>query len=325
MIPLIVNKLSKNIFFSPSKGFNFIKLPIHALKERYFRNNWHEETNPALGNDNVAIVIVNFNTIELISLLLFSIFRNHGTERIAKIVVVDNNSQDGSQALLKALEKEDLISLICNKKQKYHGPALNQGLKYLLQHKKEIKKPFKYIWILDSDVIILNRNTIKDSISFISSHKAAVVGEFQSDGTYLGNPHVSSILIDPSLVWNRNNYAFINDGYPSSLFYKGIRKNGMEICDFPYRSNNNLLHLGMGTLTQIFKNDFSTNQYFKWAEIYHNYHFHGNKNGAMILEAIRKLFISEVDEFTKENICRILLLEQSLHDKFDSINSIKEQ
>ena len=44
--------------------------------------------------DKIAVVTVNYNTKEYISVLLFSIYKNLGTNKIAEIVVFDNNSVD---------------------------------------------------------------------------------------------------------------------------------------------------------------------------------------------------------------------------------------
>ena len=308
----IYRKIATKYISYKTKYLNF--------KEKYNRKNWNTyDIYQGNDNKNVAIVIVNYNTMELIALLLFSIYRNLGVENISKIVIIDNNSTDGSKELLKKLEDNNLISFINNKKQKYHGPALNQGIVYLLNHKKRIKKPFRYILILDSDVIILKNEILNDAVSFMKSQNAAVVGQFQYDYSETGDPHVSSILIDPSKVWNRKIHPFTNNGMPTIKLYNEIRKNELRICDFPFRSKNYLLHLGESTLNQIYINDIRNNQYFSWASNYHNHHFHGNKKGAEILQEIRTLFIAEVGEITTDNLVNVLLLKKNLSKQFNEI------
>ncbi len=313
-------KLTKKILLNPLYGFTLFNKICSIYKEKYLRKNWIKETpNSKNEHENIAIVIVNYNTIDLLTLLLFSIFKNLGVKRISKIVIVDNNSLDGSKELLKELENQKLISLICNRKQKYHGPALNQGIKYLQNHAKEIENQYKYIWILDSDVVVLKQNTINDALLFISAQKAAVKGQFQYDNSELGDPHVSSIILDPLLVWKRNIFPFINHGFPPKLFYKSIRKKGIKICDFPFRSQNYLLHFGEGTLKQIFEDNLSENQYSEWASIHHNYHFHGNPKGSQINDEVNKLMIKTIGKLTVENISKVFSAKNSMSDDFKLI------
>lgn len=97
---------------------------------------------------DVSIIIVNYNTKKLILDCLSSIKRQ--TNNIEyEIIVVDNNSNDGSQ---EAISKEyPEIILIINKANNGFGKANNQGIK--------IAKG-KYIFLLNSDTILLN-NAIK--------------------------------------------------------------------------------------------------------------------------------------------------------------------
>lgn len=301
-----------------------IRFPLFAnkyilFKEKYIRQNWQSKTE-RLNNkiENVGIVIVNYNTRDLLTLLLFSIFNNLGIDRISKIIIVDNDSQDGSKVLLENLNANPLIEVISNRSQQYHGPALNQGIALLNKLRKKVNQ-FRYIWILDSDVVILKKNILKDAIDFMVNKNAAVIGQFQYDNSNLGDPHVSSILIDPAKVWNRQIHPFTNNGMPSVLFYKDIRKHEMKICDFPFRSNNYLLHIGRGTLMQIFKNQEKNNQHFQWANTHHDNHFHGNKKGGEIIQEIQKLASSKIGEFTTSNICNIISNDKNYSIDFEKI------
>ncbi|PIR12913.1 glycosyltransferase [Candidatus Falkowbacteria bacterium CG11_big_fil_rev_8_21_14_0_20_39_10] len=90
-----------------------------------------------------SIILVNYNTKELIKDCLNSIFSNCDKGDF-EIIVVDNNSSDGS---VKALEIEfgDKIKLINNKTNNGFGLANNQGEKIAQG---------KYLFFLNSDTII---------------------------------------------------------------------------------------------------------------------------------------------------------------------------
>ena len=97
---------------------------------------------------DVSIIIVNFNTKELLSNCINSIYKN--TKDITfEIIVSDNGSTDGSIEMLKSTFPN--VILLENNQNLGFGTANNKALK---------KANGKYILYLNSDTIILN-NAIK--------------------------------------------------------------------------------------------------------------------------------------------------------------------
>lgn len=97
---------------------------------------------------DLSIIIISYNTKEIIKKCFDSLFKTLKRERKikAEIIVVDNHSTDGSVAMLKNYQK---IRLIVNAKNTGFGRANNQGLKI---------SRGKYILYLNSDVIIKKVN-----------------------------------------------------------------------------------------------------------------------------------------------------------------------
>jgi len=81
--------------------------------------------------------------------------------------VVDNASTDGSLELLDALHGAALIHLIRNRRQRDHGPALTQAISWLARRQREVdrREQLDYVWILDSDLIVLRPTAVCDAIS----------------------------------------------------------------------------------------------------------------------------------------------------------------
>src|SRR5487761_1122984 len=102
-----------------------------AAPARWLRRDWPRRPPTARVHCptalNVAIVTVNYNTAEHLAHLVFSLFRVLGRDQFQRVVVVDNGSTDGSVELLGALADAGLIEVIFNRRQRYHGPALNQA------------------------------------------------------------------------------------------------------------------------------------------------------------------------------------------------------
>ena len=97
-------------------------------------------------NPTLSIIIVSFNTRKLTLDAITSVYRE-GSKLTKQIIVVDNNSQDGSiQALRKLGENDKEIVLIENKENLGFAKANNQAIK--------IAKG-SYILLLNSDTEII--------------------------------------------------------------------------------------------------------------------------------------------------------------------------
>ena len=280
------------------------------LAAKWLRRDWPRQTNHLARSNKVAIAVVSYNTAPLVSLLLFSLFRVLGRDQIARIVVVDNASTDDSPQMLKAFQEQGLLDVIFNKKQQYHGPALNQAIKHLADVNRKIGESqdgFDHVWILDSDVIVLRRDAFAHAAKFLEEQQAAVVGEFQYDALSEGYAHISSLLIDPEKVWRRSVTPFEHSGAPARSLQISLRRHSLKICDFPFRSQNYILHLGRGTLKVIAENNERDNPYYDWAMQHSTPHYHGNPNGALIFEEFLKRFHLEVPSRSPQQLIKACL------------------
>ncbi len=113
---------------------------------------------------DVTIVIVNWNTREILKNCLKSIYDDAGPVEY-EVVVVDNGSTDGSVDMIKAgFPRAQLIE---NNKNRGFAAANNQGIALARG---------RYVLLLNSDTIILDRAVAK-TVDFADKHpKAGVVG-----------------------------------------------------------------------------------------------------------------------------------------------------
>ena len=167
--------------------------------------------------------MASFNTRRLTAQLVFSLYRLLGRGEFAQIVVVDNASTDGSRELLDALHEAGLIHLIRNRTQRYHGPALTQGISWLARRQCTVAahERLDYVWVLDSDVIVLRPDTVRDALRLFRRSDAAAVGQKTGDPTYdrllRHNPemlHPCSLMLDPARIWIDPIPPFLEDGAP---------------------------------------------------------------------------------------------------------------
>lgn len=107
---------------------------------------------------DLSIIIVNFNTKELLRNCLYSILKSSRGLNF-EIIVVDNHSTDSSQAMIK--ENFPQVKLIKNKENVGFGRANNQGAK---------EATGRYLFFLNSDTIILN-DCLKRLVKFMDKHQ----------------------------------------------------------------------------------------------------------------------------------------------------------
>jgi len=118
----------------------------------------------------LSVIIVNYNSKELLENCLFSVQK--AIRQIhSEIIVVDNNSTDGSKEYLPA--KFTDVKFIFNNENKGFAKACNQGCKI---------SSGKYILFLNPDTI-LTETCLSDCISFFETHPdAGAVGVRMVDG-----------------------------------------------------------------------------------------------------------------------------------------------
>jgi Glycosyl transferase family 2 len=243
-----------------------------------------------------GIVVVNYNTRQLIAKVIYSLYRNL-QEPTFDLVVVDNGSTDGSQELLSGVADAGLCSLILNGEQRYHGPGLNQGVSYLAEAMRRDgqEAPISYVWILDSDCVVLRADALSAPCAVMRETGAALVGQRVyddwNDGDLMG---LHSLLIDPAQVWQSAIPPFEEHGSPSEALQRACHEAGLLAVDFPYTKDGYVVHLGRGTLREIARTGERTNRHYEWATTHNEPHFAGEAAAPAAYAVFRSAFARDV-------------------------------
>jgi len=118
-------------------------------------------------NRDISVIIISYNTKQITIDCLNSIIKSFTTSPIKyELIIVDNDSKDGSVSMLKNFEKKfpNIIRLILNSENTGFGKANNQGVK--------IAKS-KYVLLLNSDTITLN-NSIEKLLNYFKENEDLV-------------------------------------------------------------------------------------------------------------------------------------------------------
>lgn len=284
---------------------------LHSLRTRAL--NWQsfrsQPSWPASTHSDPArlgVVIVNYNTVEFTSMLLWSLRRIADSSQVVEIVVVDNGSSDGSRQVLRHLADEGHLCLIANRVQRFHGPGLNQGIRHLARTPNR----FDQILVVDSDVVFLRRDAITAPSAALRSSGAALLGEYHN-GTVLvegGYAHIATLFIDPRQVIQPRVPPFIDSGQPGVMMQKHLRQQGVAIEDFPLRSGNYTLHAENATLAHLVASGDRRSSHAEWARSagVTTHKFHGNPDGERLLARALSRFRSEVPHLTGEAVSAVL-------------------
>lgn len=114
----------------------------------------------------LSIIIPSYNTLNLLKRCLASIAENLRNQLLTyEVLVVDNNSSDGSQQWLQRCGYKEVIPIL-NTVNVGYGKANNQALR---QARGE------FVLLLNSDILVLE-NAISELLSFARLHPDAFIG-----------------------------------------------------------------------------------------------------------------------------------------------------
>jgi len=151
---------------------------------------------------DLSIIIVNWNTKELLLPCVRSVFENEqGISR--EVIVVDNGSRDGSGNEVK--KTFSFIHLVENEKNLGFAKAVNQGLQ---------KASGRYVLLLNPDTQVKEK-AIEGLVSFMETHPRAGISGAQllnSDGS-----KQNSIANFPSLATELLNKSFLRWLFPKKF------------------------------------------------------------------------------------------------------------
>ena len=259
----------------------------------------------------VGVVTVNWNTRGLLARMLYGVLRVVERGTIVEVVVVDNASDDGSRELAQALADEGLIRFIGNDTQRYHGPALTQGVN-LLAELAGHAEPVDLIWAVDSDVLVLQADVVRAAATAMASFGAVFAAD--PDDYAPGPPRVAterlsmcSTLFDPAIVWQPAHRPFLEDGDPSRHLQTDLAGAGHRRLAFPFCSDAYVLHVGRGTLAQVAARDATDNRYHAWALERHEPHFALRADGAALASRFEKRYRVAVPDDRIETLVEALV------------------
>lgn len=180
---------------------------INICNSKYYKENVGGGKNPRL-----SIIIVSYNTRDITHDCLKSIYNAIWRDEF-EVIIVDNNSHDGSVEMIK--KEFPAVKIIVNKENKFFSIANNQGAKIANGD---------YLLLLNSDTLVYGNN-LQKMIDFFDKQKESIIcigpkilnkdGSLQSCGMPEGG----------SLFQHFVNLYHLNRILPLHIFCAPLRRN----------------------------------------------------------------------------------------------------
>jgi GT2 family glycosyltransferase len=195
-------------------------------------------------SSTVTAVIINFRTPDLLRRAVQS-FRTHYPT--TPLLLIDNGSGDGSDALLCELQRHspDYTEVVVNHANVHHGPAMDQALRY-------VKTP--YVFFLDSDCEVRKGGFLEAMFELAKSEQTHyVIGKkifmnkrgFDVEERDGGTPYIRPIC----MLVQRERYLslppFERHGAPCLTNMRAAVARGFVLLHFPIEDY--VYHAGRGT------------------------------------------------------------------------------
>ncbi|HLE50264.1 MAG TPA: glycosyltransferase family 2 protein [Patescibacteria group bacterium] len=168
---------------------------------------------------DLSIIIVNYNTQALLAACLRSVFAAAAPKNGLEVIVVDNASSDGSQAMVAGQFKQ--VKLVRNKANLGFARANNEGYKVARG---------KYLLFLNSDTVVKRYSLVKP-LKFLKNHPK------------VGAVTIKLILGDGTL--DIDNHRGFPTPWASFTHFSGLSRL------FPHSIIANPYHLGLKKLNRI--------------------------------------------------------------------------
>jgi GT2 family glycosyltransferase len=120
------------------------------------------------GLHDITALIVNYRTLEVTRRAVES-FREHYPR--LRLLLIDNGSGDESSAYLLGLrESEGSVEVVANERNRYHGPAMDQGIRLART---------RFVFTLDSDCEVFAGGFLERMLAAFEDDATYAVGELR--------------------------------------------------------------------------------------------------------------------------------------------------
>lgn len=182
--------------------------------------------------EDITALIVNYKTPDLTQRCIESLLSHYPD---LHLLLIDNGSQDDSTAYIKRVSRQlPNVRCILNCENRYHGPAMDQGIKF---------SPTRYIFTLDSDCEIIEEGFLERMIALLACPDVYAIGQLAYMDRYGyeveqgQGRHLIQYIYPYAMLLDKEKYLtlppFIHHGSPCIKNMKEAEERGYIVKNFP--------------------------------------------------------------------------------------------
>ena len=197
------------------------------------------------GDARFALITVNYSTCYYLKLMLITLCQQDNLDKLNRILIVDNNSKDGSLPFLQNLEKKiGKVHVLQNTFFCHHARGLRLGIKALSTIEKHEKLKSTLILACDTDIIFRNTKTLTELASVFENKKASFAGELRYSQSVCPQAQASFLCFTRESYAQKTTSPLVYHGSPAFWMQRSLWKKGAYLHDFPSNFGGYILHRG---------------------------------------------------------------------------------
>jgi glycosyltransferase involved in cell wall biosynthesis len=193
---------------------------------------WRSEKIETHRLGDITVIVVNYKTQDLTRRCVESLL-NHYPD--VNLLLIDNGSQDDSMAYIKQASRQlPNVQCILNRENRYHGPAMDQGIKF---------STTRYIFTLDSDCEIIKDGFLECMVALFACPEVYAIGQLAYMDRYGyeveqgRGRHLIQYIYPYAMLLDKEKYLklspFIHHGSPCIKNMKEAEERGYFVKNFP--------------------------------------------------------------------------------------------
>jgi glycosyltransferase involved in cell wall biosynthesis len=229
--------------------FNTIRRYFGQKVDQFFAIIWKKikpiKADKFEGDTRFALITVNFSTTYYLKLMLLTLCEQKDSDKVSKIIIVDNNSRDGGVDFIKKLSHAvDRIHLVQNKLICTHARGVRIGIDFLNKVEKDDQTKSNVLMVCDTDIIFLNPKTLTVLSTIFDANKTAFAGELRYSIKMGPQAQASFLCIRRDCYARADVRPFVNHGSPAFWMQRSLLKAGLFLHDFRSNFGGYILHRG---------------------------------------------------------------------------------
>ena len=266
----------------------------------------HGPIEPFDGKPRFALLTVNYSTTPYLKLMLRTLVEQKDLDLLTRVVVCDNNSQDGEKEFLRELVGNSRrVEIIERRLWTDHAPGMRGALRELDRSENDLalEQRSNILLFMDTDVIFLRKDTLTDLARVFVDGTMAFAGELRHHLYSRPEAQASFLAVRRDWAARKDISPWVNHSSPTWWLQRDIWRRGGIGVDFRSNHDGYVLHKGRSGVAAALEHAPWSGHAAATSNVPH---FMGVPNGAAIWAAKEEEYSEWMEEEAEPELVRLL-------------------